>query len=189
MYLWYCVFLMSLFDPAHRCKWLFMNSIHSSIRSVPKAVISDLWLTQGWNLLRGESWDIIQRSDYSPLCIDFWPWYVLTFPERFALFFSVSEISRRFRPIRSVDVPYRSLNVPSPPLFFLHGFPFVCFFFVLFCLFFFVLFLCESSIISLASPAARSKDRQDLVSLQLSRDRRQRRRLYLRPWWQQYHYH
>ena len=58
---------MSLYDSAYRCKWLFMKSIHSSIRSVPKAVISDLFRdVRNASHHERESRDMIQRSDYFP---------------------------------------------------------------------------------------------------------------------------
>lgn len=95
---------------------------------MPKAVISDLSATQGWKSLEKGKLRHNSTIRLLPTLYRFLT-FVLTFSVRFLFFLSLEKISIRFRPIRSVDVPYRSLNVLF--FFFLHGFPFlVCLFFV-----------------------------------------------------------
>ena len=149
---------MSLYDSAYRCKWLFMKSIHSSIRSVPKAVISDLFRdVRNASHHERESRDMIQRSDYFPTLYRF-----LTFVHWHSLckicFLCLKDIDTfSDHQQRWCSVP-RAL-IKCPFLLFLR-LP-VCFLFV-----FVFFFFWWSSIISLsflASPGAHSK-RTDRIS-------------------------
>ena len=163
---------MSLYDSAYRCKWLFMKSIHSSIRSVPKAVISDLFRdVRNASHHERESRDMIQRSDYFPTLYRF-----LTFVHWHSLckicFLCLKDIDTfSDHQQRWCSVP-RAL-IKCPFLLFLR-LP-VCFVFVLF---FFLVVFHHLSVFLGFSRSSFEKDRQNLAyrSFGLSR-RRQRRRL------------